>query len=128
METQFSKRQQRLLKKFEKEEDRRWDEAKRSGSIVEDYKRDEDLEARPHSNSINEPLLNNNIGNRAGLPLNPNINGVVRPRRVFLWVYQQPNGTFRICWLRNLTKEFIIMLMLVMILIMIIILFVIFTR
>ena len=106
LETQFAKRQQKLLKRFEKDEERRWEEAKRSGSIVEDYRRDSDIERRPHANSIDEPLLNG----RANLANNfMNQNAVIQPRRVFCCVYQQENGTFRIFWLRNLTKEFIIL-------------------
>lgn len=133
LESKIAKKQQKYLRRFEKEEEKRVEEAKRSGSIIE-YSGDENRSRSNSRNGMNEPLLGNrqNAADERQL-LNPPPNNVNngflnRERRIFLCLYQSPNGTYRVGCLRNLTKEFIIMLMLVLVLIIIIILFVVFTQ
>jgi len=79
LESKIQKKQQKRLKNFEKDQDKQIEEAKRSGSIIEDYSR----EAR---GGMNEPLLPNRDDperqiNQDLQQINQNI---LQERRVFL--------------------------------------------
>ena len=102
LEDKFSKKQKRQLKRFEKEEEKRIEEAKRSGSIIE-FPGRSNYNYGNNRNSISEPLLGNgqNQANERQLenpiPNNVDDNIPIQERRVFLCLYLQPNGTFRMC-------------------------------
>lgn len=93
LERKLAKKQQKVLRRFEKEEEYRVEEAKRNGSIIEDNKLEEDLEnLRIGQNRMFEPLLpnQNNRGDAGNQNMNLNIaagnpNGaLLRERRAFL--------------------------------------------
>lgn len=84
-------KQKKYLKRFYKEEDLRVEEAKRSGSIIEERKQSVESD---DSNGVgmNEPLLQNN----PAPIINNNVNNA-QPRMILPGIYRQPNGTYRLC-------------------------------
>ena len=91
------------LKKFEKEEEKRIEEAERNGSIIEGL----GGSGGPEDNGdLNEPLLFNNREEAAPGPVGPQVQPIVQnnnqnpPQAVTIipgLIVRQPNGLFRIC-------------------------------
>jgi hypothetical protein len=92
LESKLAKKQQKYLKRFEKDEDRRTEEAKRNGSIIEERKQsDPEFE----NNGVNEPLL---AGQNMQLIARNNANVQVQNRTVIPGLLvRNANGTYRVC-------------------------------
>lgn len=91
LEDKIAKKQKKYLKRFYKEEDLRVEEAKRSGSIIEERKQSVESDDS-NGIGINEPLLQNN----PAPVINNNVNNA-QPRMILPGIYRQPNGTYRLC-------------------------------
>lgn len=100
LEARIVKKQQKYLKRFEKEEERRIDEAKRNGSIIEERKQSVDSDERSNEIGMNEPLLAVRQDQQAVFvnqaPANNNVN-LGQDRHIFLGIVRQGNGTYRFC-------------------------------
>lgn len=95
LEQKIVKRQQKYLRRFQKEEESRVEEAKRSGSIIEERKLSTDSDEQPGV-GMNEPLLRANNDNNQPL-VQPNVANAVPRRVIFPGIVRQTNGTYRIC-------------------------------
>lgn len=94
LEDKLSKKQEKRIKKFNKEEQTRIDEARRSGSIIEERNHSVESDEAHNENGVNEPLLNRQA-NAANLPQNNA--GNRRGRVVFPGIVRQVDGTYRVC-------------------------------
>jgi hypothetical protein len=72
----------------------RVEEARRSGSIIEERKNSIESDEAHNENGMNEPLLNQQA-NAGNLPQNNVANG--RVRVVFPGITRQADGTYRMC-------------------------------
>lgn len=92
----MQKKQEKRLIRFEKEEEKRIEEAKRSGSIIENY-------SNIVRGNMNEPLLANNMQRDRDDPeRNQNLiqqqnQALGQERAVFLCIVRQQNGAYRMC-------------------------------
>jgi hypothetical protein len=95
LEAKMTKKQNKYLKRFEKEEELRTEEAKRNGSIVEERKLSDpapDLE----NGGINEPLLG--AAHNEEPVLDNNANAIAQPQTIIpCLLTRNGNGTYRVC-------------------------------
>jgi hypothetical protein len=95
LEAKMTKKQNKYLKRFEKEEEQRTEEAKRNGSIVEERKL---LDPAPdlENGGINEPLLG--VAHNEEAALDNNANVIARPQTIIPGLLtRNGNGTYRVC-------------------------------
>ncbi|CAI2376345.1 unnamed protein product [Moneuplotes crassus] len=112
LESLLHEKQKKRLEKFEEQEDIRFEEAKRNGQQI-DEARNFQIE---EEHGVNSPLLGDSPSDRQQNQQNNQNMGQNRAIIPGILI-RQPNGAFRVCCFRDLSRQFLLMILIFLLLI-----------